>query len=54
LRTRPSAPPWGDDIGEEITSLAHYFVTSDGRDLFEVLFAALAEATESGQGAVIM
>ncbi|MDX1527868.1 MAG: immunity 70 family protein [Gammaproteobacteria bacterium] len=34
-------PPWGDHISEEITSLANYFVTSGGRDLFEVLIECL-------------
>lgn len=34
-------PPWGDKISSHITSLANYFVTSDGRDLFEVLLSAL-------------
>lgn len=36
-----SRPPWGDNISDEITSLAIYFVTSGGRDLFEVLFECL-------------
>jgi hypothetical protein len=30
-------PPWGDAISPGITSLAHYFVTSDGKELVEVL-----------------
>ena len=33
-------PPWGSDISEDITNLSNYFVTSDGRDLFEVIFRA--------------
>jgi hypothetical protein len=37
-------PPWGDKISTEITSLANYFVTSDGKDLFEVLNAAVTRA----------
>ena len=37
-------PPWGDKISTQITSLANYFVTSDGRDLFEVIFKALEDA----------
>ncbi len=36
-----SAPPWGNNISPDITNLANYFVTSDGRDLFEVLDEAL-------------
>jgi hypothetical protein len=34
-------PPWGDKIGTDITSLANYFVTSDGEDLLDVMFNAL-------------
>ncbi len=37
-------PPWGTNISSHITSLANYFVTSDGRDLFNVMFVALDEA----------
>lgn len=37
---RPGArPPWGDAISEHITSLANYFVTSDGKDLLTELIA---------------
>lgn len=34
-------PPWGDNISSDITSLSNYFVTSNGKDMFEVLFKAL-------------
>jgi hypothetical protein len=40
-------PPWGDDISPDITDLGNYFVTQDGRDLFEVLREALAEAART-------
>jgi hypothetical protein len=53
IEDRSQRPPWGDNIAPEITSLSNYFVTSDGQDLFEVLFAALDEAAASGQGALI-
>ena len=39
-------PPWGKNISPEITSLANYFVTSEGEDLFEVLILALEQAIE--------
>ncbi|WJE54334.1 immunity 70 family protein [Bacillus cereus] len=39
-------PPWGDNISSDITDLSNYFVTSDGKDMFEVLFYALNEAME--------
>lgn len=41
-------PPWGDDISPEITSLANYFVTSSGRDLFEVIIECLDELEQAG------
>jgi 2,3-bisphosphoglycerate-dependent phosphoglycerate mutase len=31
----------GDKISTDITSLANYFVTSDGEDLLDVMFNAL-------------
>lgn len=37
-------PPWGDRISPTITNLSNYFVTSDGRGLFDVLFIALEDA----------
>ena len=36
-------PPWGDN-SSHITSLANYFVTSDGKDLFEVIFKVLNDS----------
>lgn len=35
-------PPWGNNISPDITDLSTYFATSDGRDLFEVMEAALS------------
>jgi 2,3-bisphosphoglycerate-dependent phosphoglycerate mutase len=47
---RPDAtPPWGDDISTDITDLSRYFVTSTGRDIFEVLIECL-EALKSEGG----
>lgn len=43
-----SRPPWGSNISPDITHLSNYFVTSDGRDLFDVLAEALVESEESG------
>lgn len=39
-------PPWGDNISSDITDLSNYFVTSDGKDMFEVLFRVLNKALE--------
>ena len=40
------SPPWGDNISPDITDLSNYFVTSDGRDLFEVLFEVFRESEQ--------
>jgi len=42
-------PPWGNDISEDITDLSNYFVTSDGRDLFDVIKLAFDDAMEIGK-----
>lgn len=39
-------PPWGDTISSQVTSLAHYFATADGKTFFEVLRAAMEVAEE--------
>ena len=41
---REIRPPWGDKISEQITDLSNYFVTSDGKDLFEAFSSAIEEA----------
>lgn len=48
LEDRSATPPWGDDVSADITSLGNYFVTMDGKDLFDVLDEALGFAAESG------
>lgn len=53
FHNRAARPPWGDNVSPRITSLANYFVTSDGKDLFEVLHEALTESHQSGQPAII-
>ena len=46
---RSARPPWGNDIATSITSLADYFVTSDGRDLIDTLRDGLHHSVELGQ-----
>lgn len=41
-------PPWGDRISPAITDLSNYFVTSDGRDLIEVIRMALLRLQKTG------
>lgn len=41
IHDRAQRPPWGDDIAATITDLGNYFVTADGRDLFDVLGEAI-------------
>jgi hypothetical protein len=44
---RDASPPWGRDTSPKITTLADYFITSDGRNLLDVLEEAIRLA-ESG------
>lgn len=37
-------PPWGNNISEDIKNLADYFITSDGKNLIDVMNEALNEA----------
>ena len=46
---RSVAPPWGYDITDKITNLGNYFITSNGEQLFDVLFAAFSKAKELGK-----
>jgi hypothetical protein len=41
-------PPWGNNISSSITSLGNYFVTSTGRDIFEVLVECLTALQRKG------
>ena len=50
---RTRRPPWGDDISPQITSLGNYFVTSDGKDLLDVLQQAFTTAARKQQDLVI-
>jgi len=38
--------PWGDDISSDITDLSNYFVTSDGKNLLDVLEKAMNTSIE--------
>ena len=53
LDDRSKRPPWDHDIDPGITSLAGFFLTSEGKDLFEVLFAALDDAAQNRHDVVI-
>jgi hypothetical protein len=50
---RTKQPPWGDDISSDITDLGNYFVTEDGKDLFDVLGEAVGYAARSQYPLVI-
>jgi 2,3-bisphosphoglycerate-dependent phosphoglycerate mutase len=41
---KSKSPPWGNNISSEITDLSNYYVTSDGEDLFAVLFRVIEMA----------
>lgn len=53
IENRQSKPPWGGDIGPEITSLGDYFVSSTGRDVFGILQEALAASAEEQHDAIL-
>ncbi|MEQ9441805.1 MAG: immunity 70 family protein [Cyclobacteriaceae bacterium] len=46
-------PPWGNNISTDITDLSNYYVTSDGQDLFEVIFRAIETAKSEKCGITI-
>lgn len=54
LDDKSLAPPWGTNIGSDITSMSNYFVSSTGRDLFDLLFEALDEAARKNLDASIV
>lgn len=37
---RSKKPPWGDELSASISNLSNYFVTVDGKDLFDVFYTA--------------
>ena len=53
IEDRSAMPPWGTDIAPTITSLGNYFVSSTGRDLFELLEEALQAAASESADAFI-
>jgi hypothetical protein len=53
IEDRAARPPWGTNIAASITSLANYFVSSSGRDVFSVLDEALAASAREQRDAVI-
>jgi len=53
IENRSAQPPWGTNIAPTITSLGNYFVSSTGRDLFELLEEALSASSVEKGDAVI-
>jgi 2,3-bisphosphoglycerate-dependent phosphoglycerate mutase len=46
FENREAVAPWGDERAAHITNLSEEFVTSDGKNLFDVLEAALELSAE--------
>lgn len=44
---RTKLPPWGKNISSDITSMGNYFVSSTGRDLFDLLIEAFEDALKN-------
>ncbi|WP_248138349.1 Imm70 family immunity protein [Bacillus infantis] len=40
-------PPWRVNISNDITSLSNYFITSEGKDLIELLMNVLEKAQKT-------
>lgn len=53
IENRKSKPPWGDNIASHITSLGNYFVSSTGREVFNILEEALAASAEEQLDAIL-
>lgn len=39
-------PPWGKDISSDITDLSNYFITSNGKNIFDMFRDAISTAEE--------
>lgn len=53
IENRQAKPPWGDNIAAHITSLGNYFVSSTGRDVFDILEKALMASAEEERDAIL-
>jgi len=40
-------PPWEKNVSSEVTSMANYFVSSTGRDVFAIISEVLSHALET-------
>ncbi len=53
IENTQAQPPWGTNIAATISSLGNYFVSSTGRDVFELLQEALQAAAEGKKDALL-
>jgi 2,3-bisphosphoglycerate-dependent phosphoglycerate mutase len=53
IENTQAQPPWGTEIATSITSLGNYFVSSTGRDVFDLLQEALEAAAEEKKDALL-
>ena len=54
LENTSAHPPWGNNISPDITNMSNYFVSSTGRDLFELLEEAFQAAQNEKTGVQIV
>lgn len=54
LENTSAHPPWGNNISPDITNMSNYFVSSTGRDLFELLEEAFQAAQDEKTGVQIV
>ena len=50
IEDRTKRTLWGANIADDITSLANYFVTSTGRDMFDAMIEDFEFLVEQGDG----
>ena len=48
IDNREKMPPWGTNVSPDITDLSNYFVTSGGKDVFEIFEEELIALQEGG------
>ncbi len=53
IEDRSQQPPWGDKVTETITNLSNCFITSGGKDLFEVFYTAIEASQRVNRNLII-
>lgn len=54
IEDNSKSPPWGNNISKDIKDLSNYFVTSTGKDLFEVIIECLNDSIDNHRDITIV